>query len=315
MTTKPWAHHDVATLSTGKLVTFSATNSTMRILDSDGTVISEHSTEVVTAHGITPAQDADGNELIWVADTVSGPRPDHRGGYLPWYGAPHGRILALSLDGTLVRELPLPSMQVYNDHRFEPTAVLPLPAFGQIWVSDGYGAGLIHRYATTGNHLGIAPACRDGVFNCPHAMVVDHEQGTVLVADRENNRLVALDPDGALIGTFARNLRRPSCMAFHEDSILVGELSASVAQLDRHGKLIRRIGSDPSAVDRPGWPNAQDKRGHTIAPPATTGRFNSPHGITVDTEGRAHVVEWLVGGRHQRFPVDGTGQVTCLGEH
>ncbi len=27
------------------------------------------------------------------------------------------------------------------------------------------------------------------------------------------------------------------------------------------------------------------------------GRFNSPHGVDVDTDGNVYVVEWIVGGR------------------
>lgn len=57
----------------------------MRVLDPDGNVLAEHPTRIVTAHGVIAARDEDGREVIRVADTASGPRPDGRGGYAPWY--------------------------------------------------------------------------------------------------------------------------------------------------------------------------------------------------------------------------------------
>ncbi|WP_406514871.1 hypothetical protein OH809_05120 [Streptomyces sp. NBC_00873] len=305
----PWAHHGLAALTDGRIVTFTPGNNVMRIVDPDGRLLAEHATELVTAHGVTPAVE-DGRELLWIADTVSAPRPDPDGGYSPWYGPGHGRVLALGLDGSIERELELPPLPVYESQRFEPTAVLPLPGFGQVWVSDGYGAGLVHRYSTGGDYLGIAPASRDGAFSCPHAMVQDG--GRVIVADRENDRLVTLDPEGQLIGTFADGLRRPSCLAFREETLVVGELSASVALLDRDGRLMGRHGTDATAVERPGWPNALSHGGATIAPQVPAERFNSPHAVAVDAAGRIHVVEWLVGGRHVRFNPDGAGPATVL---
>ncbi|MER6947240.1 hypothetical protein ABT294_24710 [Nonomuraea sp. NPDC000554] len=111
-----------------------------------------------------------------------------------------------------------------------------MPDFGQVWASDGYGAGLVHRYSTSGDFLGIAPASQDGALRCPHAMVQDG--GRVILADRENDRLVNLDPEGQLIGTFADRLRRPSCLAFRDETLVVGELSTSVALLDSDGRLM-----------------------------------------------------------------------------
>jgi hypothetical protein len=83
----------------------------------------------------------------------------------------------------------------------------------------------------------------------------------VLLADRENNRLVALDADGRLVRVVAAALRRPSCLAAHQGTVLVGELAAAVAQLDGEGRLIRRVGPDPAAVERPHWPNTDDGHG------------------------------------------------------
>ncbi|WP_406002435.1 hypothetical protein [Streptomyces sp. NBC_00829] len=300
---EPWAHHGIATLADGRLVTFAPDNSRMQIKDPGGRLLAERPTAAVTAHGVTVAFSDDDGELVWVADTGSGPRPDGHGGYFPWYAPGHGRVLALRLDGSVARELGLPPLPVYESQRFEPTAVLPLPAFDQIWVADGYGAGLVHRYATSGDYLGTAPASHDAAFCCPHAMVQFADE--VLIADRENNRLVIVDSEGRFVRTLADGLRRPSCLAIHRDAVVVGELSASVALLDFDGRAMRRFGADETTTVRPSWPNALDCDGVTIAPPRSVeGGFNSPHAVAVDHTGQIHVVEWLIGGRHLRFDPD-----------
>ncbi|GIG63475.1 hypothetical protein Lfu02_78470 [Longispora fulva] len=157
----------------------------------------------------------------------------------------------------------------------------------------------MHRYDAHGDYLGVAPASADGAFQCPHAMVWDGEN--ILLAAREHNRVVRIDIDGHLIGVLAANLRRPSCLALDGDTIWVGELEASIVQLDHSGRLIRRLGLDAAAPGRPGWPNALDAAGTTIAPDPPADRFNSPHAIAVDSRGTIHVAEWLVGGRHVRI--------------
>jgi sugar lactone lactonase YvrE len=302
MNPQPWAHHGIAALSSGDLVTFAPDNRTMYVITPDGEPRARVRVPVGCAHGVTAGLAADGTEILWVADTSSSAnrQPDGRYAYAP--DTPHGRVVALRLDGSVVRELPLPPLPVYDRHRFEPTAVLPVPALGQVWVADGYGQGLVHRWTMTGEYVGTAPAGADGAFDCPHALLPHEVAGEprVLLADREHGRLVELDADGRLAAVLATGLRRPACLARYEDTVLVGELSASLAQVDRRGRLIRRIGPDPAAPRRPHWPNADDGRGRTVRPDLSDGCFNSPHGIAVDGTGRAHIVEWVLGGRHLR---------------
>ncbi|MCX5338663.1 hypothetical protein [Streptomyces atratus] len=188
--------------------------------------------------------------------------------------------------------------------------MLPLPDFGQVWVSDGYGAGLVHRYSAGGDYLGIGPAGRDGAFRCPQAMVQDGAR--VILADRENGRLVTLDPAGQLVGRLADRRRGPNCLVLRDETLVVGELSASVALLDPDGRLVGCYGADDAAVERLGWPNALSPGGATIAPQVPAEQFNSPHAVAVDTAGRIHVVEWVVGGRHVRFDPDESGPATVL---
>lgn len=295
-----WAHSDITTLADGSMVTFSASNDVMLILSPDGELLASAAAAVVSAHGVTAGVTADGREVIWVADPAAGVTADGSGGFSPHREGQHGRVVALRLDGSVESVLPVPPLPVYAHSRFEPTAVLPLPFLGEIWVADGYGQSLIHRYDNSGTYLGPVRASLNGSFDCPHAMALDDADGAlrILIADRQNDRVVALEPDGTLIGTVADGLRRPSSLAVHEGSILVGELAASFAHLDRNGALVERVGLDVAAFSRPGWPNALNWSGVTVAPSPAPHLFNSPHGITVDSKGRVHVVEWLLGGRH-----------------
>ena len=71
---------------------------------------------------------------------------------------------------------------------------------GRIFVSDGYGNAMVHRFSSDGRHeaswgrLGHGP----GQFMTPHAIWVDH-RGRILVADRENGRIQLFTADGVYL--------------------------------------------------------------------------------------------------------------------
>jgi hypothetical protein len=84
--------------------------------------------------------------------------------------------------------------------------------------------------------------------------------------------------------------------------LIVAELFARLAVLDDADELIGYIGFDDAAASRPGWPNAIADDGRARAPERTeASRFNSPHSLAVDTDGRLYVTEWLIGGRYTRL--------------
>ena len=73
-------------------------------------------------------------------------------------------------------------------------------AEGRIYVSDGYGNAMVHRFSADGRHelswgrLGRGP----GQFMTPHAVWVDR-RGRVLVGDRENGRIQLFTAEGAFL--------------------------------------------------------------------------------------------------------------------
>lgn len=80
-----------------------------------------------------------------------------------------------------------------------PTAVAAAPD-GELYVADGYGNSQVHRFDAEGRWLqswGVAGS-GPGEFTTPHAVWVT-EDGHVLVADRENNRVQRFTRDGGYL--------------------------------------------------------------------------------------------------------------------
>lgn len=73
-------------------------------------------------------------------------------------------------------------------------------ADGSIYVADGYGAALVHRFDGNGLRLGCwgAPGTGPGQFFTPHSVWVLPD-GRVAVGDRENNRVQLFTPEGAFV--------------------------------------------------------------------------------------------------------------------
>ena len=110
------------------------------------------------------------------------------------------QILIFTTDGEDIGSIGTrhdPQFQAPFNH---PTDVVVAPD-GEIYVSDGYGNSVIHRFAADGTHLATwgRPGSGPGEFTTPHAVVVDGRD-RVLVADRENNRVQLFDRAGGYLG-------------------------------------------------------------------------------------------------------------------
>ena len=90
----------------------------------------------------------------------------------------------------------VPQFQAPFNH---PTDAVVAPD-GEIYVSDGYGNSVVHRFAADGTHMSTwgRPGSGPGEFTTPHAITIDG-RNRVLVADRENNRIQLFDRDGAYL--------------------------------------------------------------------------------------------------------------------
>ena len=171
---------------------------------------------------------------------------------------------------------------------------------GDLYVADGYSNARVHKYSPDGRYLfswgesGTNP----GQFNIVHNIVTDSE-GWVYIADRENRRIQIYDPNGKYETQWA-NLSRAACIYVEhtgEQLVYIGEyfggietnaigkrLGPRVSILDKNGEVLSRLSDEPFGEE--------------------AGRFFSPHGIAVDSQGDIYVAEvsWSDYGSHMDPP-------------
>lgn len=226
------------------------------------------------------------------------------GGQEHLYGALNsaGKAVKLALDGTVKWEIGVPRESgIYAQPEdakkkgavnFRPTGIALAPD-GRIYIADGYGASVIHVFGADRKYLKTIGSRGKGEnqFQTCHGIALDTRYGAprLLVADRENRRLVHLDLDGKWLGVHASDLRRPCSVAFFGDVVAVAELEARVAILDRAGKLLVAVGDNPEKAQ---WAN------FNVAPESwKAGVFTAPHGCAFDAAGNLYVQDWNFVGR------------------
>lgn len=208
-----------------------------------------------------------------------------------------GAVVKCSLDGKELLELAKPRHAAYPGGKgYKPTDVAIAPD-GSVYVTDGYGQSLIHRYAADGTYLQTIGWKGDGPgqFNCPHGICIDTRgpEPVLLVADRANVRVQVLSLTGEHRRTIiSRGLRFPCTVRVHGDLTLIPDLFGAVLVWDRDYNHVATVGAHPDM--RPGeWP--KHVAGYPCVPreDRIAGRFISPHGITADSKGTIFVGEWL----------------------
>ena len=201
-------------------------------------------------------------------------------------------------DGRVVRlddgfELPRPYPA---DVKYSPTSVA-VDARGAIWVADGYGRSLVHRY-TPGGELDLTI---DGGFATPHCAAVVGD--ALLVCDRANGRIQEYDLDGNLQRSLAQGVvvTPTDLVAVGHELALTDFTAARVTVLTRDGELVEHLGTGTRSPEEDAWPNARDADGNIVRPPLRRDVLNSPHTLAADGDGSLYVTEWLIGGRVTRY--------------
>jgi peptidylglycine monooxygenase len=149
-------------------------------------------------------------------------------------------VLKLTPEGRVVLILGhrgRPAWQAPFNH---PADVAVSPG-GEIYVADGYGNAIVHRFSAEGRHLGSfgAPGAGPGQFTTPHGIWVDAGQ-RVLVADRENNRVQLFSPEGDWLGEW-RDLYHPmDIYVDREGAIYVTDQVPRLAVYAPDGRLLAR---------------------------------------------------------------------------
>lgn len=192
-----------------------------------------------------------------------------------------------TLDGEVLMTIGVPN-QPAEAHSGKPfnrcTHVATDPANGDLFISDGYGNGSVHKFSADGKHIKTwgSPGTDPGQFNIVHNIATDRD-GYVYVCDRENHRVQVFDRDGNLEDVW-HNLHRPCAIYISDDQrVYVGELGFGmsvnrntpnigprVAIMTTSGKVLERLGN-----------------GFGLE----TGQFIAPHGICLDSEDSIYVAE------------------------
>jgi hypothetical protein len=299
-----WPHAGIVVTPSDEIVTFLPQGGGLLVLGPDGDIRRTVATEVAEAHGITLVQDAD-SPALWLADAGVRKQPDAR--YAPDPAATPASVVRVRLDGHVVQRLDAPPKRLYERDPYCPTSVAvdePTQAGdGSIWVADGYGASLVHRFAADGRYLATLTGEEGGGrFSVPHAVFISRRGETpeLYVADRGNGRIQVYDLDGRfkrVVG--ASFLASPTSFAVYGELLFVVEFRPPrLTILDAEDRLIVRLFEQPEAPDRPGWPNDLTSDGEPVRTSALrSGRLNSPHAIAADRRGDLYITEWLIGGR------------------
>lgn len=307
-----WAHHDLAVTPDQRIVGFRSGGGSFWLLGRDGRLLDEWESDLGEGHGLTVAGPL-GAEELWVADPGVTFARDAAGVHDAVLSDPHGRVVAFDLAGNRIVELPTPAVPIYEERIYRPTTVaVDHLGEGSVWVADGYGAELVHKLSRRGEPLlSLSGEEGAGRFDCPHGVLVDRRRSNdprLYVTDRGNDRIVVYDLDGNFLRAIEQGLRAPSGLAVRGEELVVAELEARLTILDGEDRAVERIGDDPGATARPGWPNALDADGRTVRPDPRPGLFNSPHGLAVDAAGEIYVAEWVLGGRMIRLAGHRRGQ-------
>jgi hypothetical protein len=321
-----WVHNAIVATRSGEIIGFHAGR--LVVFDTDGHLRRVVETDLTEGHGITLVREDD-DEFLWVSDpgfVFNCSAGDGDPNWAPLFGkgvqcqtrAP--RVVKMTLDGQIRAELPIPPLDptipagpmgsycpcgcAVDEERFGGT--------GDIWVADGYGSGVLHRFDKRGNHRSTLTGEAAGQrLACPHAVFIDRRRKTkeLYIADRVNTRVLVYDLDGHYLRTFGEQfLNSPSDFEPWGDLLVVAELYGRLAVLGPDDELLGYLGADPAADQgwptRPGWPNALADDGRTEVPLLPQrDRFNSPHGVATDVDGNLYVSEWVLGGRYTKLTV------------
>jgi hypothetical protein len=303
------AHTGIAITGSELVITGATSEASLVVTDTGGGHLDRRPVAGLTElHDLTLVEE-DGEELLWIADT--GVKLYGGGRELELRQGTPGRVLQIDLNGRERRRLERPDIPVYESVDYSPTAVAVnetrAGGNGDIWVADGYGAALVHRYTADGRYLGsLSGEEGAGGFDEPHDVLIDRRRATpeLYVSDRRNQRIQVYSLDGEFKRTAGESfLPGPTQMAVNGDSLVVTDLLAGrVTLLDIDDRLVAHLFANPApplswdeAPD--GWPNARSPEGVLVRADLRQGSFHCPHGVAASPDGTIYISEFAIGGR------------------
>ena len=229
------------------------------------------------AHGATLVEE-NGEEFLWLVDERT------------------TAVDKVTLTGEIVLSLARPDHPAYGEGKYSPTWVAVnetrFGGTGDIWLADGYGSSLVHRYDAQGRYLlTLDGESGAGPFKTPHGIAFDFRRGAgeLYIADRSHQRVQVFDGEGNFLGVFGADIfDRPNGFVFSNDYLIASDLRGRISILDAQDHLVEHLGANPAISEQSGWPDRTRLE---------AGKFNSPHGLAIAPSGDIYVVEWRAGGR------------------
>jgi hypothetical protein len=231
-------------------------------------------------HGYTLAPDGSCFCIDYKDHSVRKFGPD--GSLLMTLGVP-GRPSDTGYDGVDIRSVTKPGIP-FN----RPTALVAAEN-GDLFVTDGYGNACVHHFNSTGDLLKSwgRPGSAPGEFRLPHHISWNCD-GSLLVSDRENERLQIFTPAGQFVTEWT-DVQRPTA-AYCDSSgrVFVAEL------FWRRGDYSCRQGIINE--DLPARISVLDQKGRVMArfqgtDPCGAGSFVAPHDLAITDDGYLYVGE------------------------
>ncbi len=131
-----------------------------------------------------------------------------------------------TLQGDVLQSLAKPAHPAYENGPYVPTwaAVNEVRhgGNGDIWLTDGYGSHLVHRYDAAGHYLSTLDGTEGaGRFNCPHGIfsIPGKIQGNFYIADRGNKRVQVYSAEGRFLRTFEQTFSPALTVSLSRGSI------------------------------------------------------------------------------------------------
>jgi len=205
---------------------------------------------------------------------------------------PGNRVYKTDIHGKILYTLGHVNEESATAQKFKfdnPTDVAVAPN-GDIYIVDGYGSQLVHRFDKNFKHLKTigGKGTEHGKFNTCHGVWVNtlKAEPEVYIADRVNNRLEVYSLELEYKRTIP-GVRKPCCFYQHDGHLYIPELDARVSILDKDDKFVATLG------DGAGIKSAEIEK--------HPDKFATPHAITVDGQGNFYVLEWLPYARVRKF--------------
>jgi hypothetical protein len=303
-----WPHHGIAVTSQDEILIFDPARPRLVILDHNGRVRAESQPlEIPEAHGMVSTLE-DGVDLVWLTYTEQ--QRTSATHYQAASESPNSVVLQVTLGGKTLQRLPRPPHPAYRGGQYRPTSVAVNErrwgGDGDIWVADGYGESLVHRFAADGRYrLTLTGDEGAGRFKTPHAVYIDRrrDEPELYIADRGNGRIQVYELGGRFRRVFGQDfLSAPTWFAGDGEHLLLVEFRPPrLVVLDRNDALIGYACEDPDAPKRPGFPYPLDSSGNVVRTPLRPGKLQAPHALAVDRDGNLYITEAVLGARFTKL--------------